>query len=87
MNNPTAVRTYESESESNIDRVYCKGLRDNGTPLSVYSLGLDYSVKGWFFNVTGNYYHRVYLDFSTYRRLGSVLGKYSDCLLYTSRCV
>lgn len=78
MNNPTAVRTYESESESNIDRVYCKGLRDNGTPLSVYSLGLDYSVKGWFFNVTGNYYHRVYLDFSTYRRLGSVLGKYSD---------
>ncbi len=78
MNNPTAVRTYESESESNIDRVYSKGLRDNGTPLSAYSLGLDYNIKGWFFNVTGNYYHRVYLDFSTYRRLGSVLGKTSD---------
>lgn len=75
MNNPEAIRTYESESESNIDRVYCKGLKDNGTPLSAYSLGLDYNVSGWFFNVTGNYYHRVYLDFSTYRRLGSVLNK------------
>lgn len=78
MNNPEAYRTYESESETNQDRVYCKGLRVSGTPLSAYSLGIDYSLKGWFFNVTGNYYHRVYLDFSTYRRLGSVLGKDSD---------
>ena len=77
INNPDAVRTYESESESNTDRVFANGMRVNGTPLSAYSLGLDYSVKGWFFNVTGNYYHRVYLDFSTYRRLGSVLTKHS----------
>lgn len=73
INNPEAVRTYESESESNSDRVYAKGMRANGTPLSAYSLGLDYNIKGWFLNLTGNYYHRVYLDFSTYRRLGSVL--------------
>lgn len=51
-------------------------MRANGTPLSAYSLGLDYNINGWFFNLTGNYYHRVYLDFSTYRRLGSVLTKY-----------
>jgi hypothetical protein len=78
MNNPTAVRTYESENESNLDRVYSKGMRENGTPLSAYSLGLDYNLKGWFFNLTGNYYHRVYVDFSTYRRLGSVLAKNSN---------
>lgn len=77
MNNPTAVRTYESESESNLDRVYAKGLHVNGTPLSAYSLALDYSLKGWFFNLTGNYYHRVFMDFATYRRLGTVLDKYS----------
>ena len=75
INNPKATRTYESESESNADRVYCKGFRESGTPLSAYSLGFDYNTKGWFFNVTGNYYHRVYLDFSTYRCLGSVLSK------------
>lgn len=78
MNNPEATRTYESERESNQDRVYCEGLRVGGTPLSAYSLALDYSTKGWFFNITGNYYDRVYLDFSTYRRLGSVLEKYGD---------
>ena len=75
MNNPNAVRTYESQSETNNDQVFCKGLRDNGTPLSAYSLGLDYNNKGWFLNLTGNYYHRVYLDFSSYRHLGSVLSK------------
>ena len=50
-------------------------MRANGTPLSAYSLALDYNVKGWFFNLTGNYYDRVYIDFSSYRRLGSVLDK------------
>jgi hypothetical protein len=69
MNNPVATRTYESESESNEDRVYAKGMRVNGTPLSAYSLAIDYNLKGWFLNLTGNYYHRVYLDFSSYRRL------------------
>ena len=73
MNNPNAVMTYESESESSADRVYAKGMHGNGTPLSAYSLGLDYSINGWFFNLTGNYYHRVYIDFSSYRRLESVL--------------
>ena len=73
MNNPNAVMTYESESESSADRVYAKGMHGNGTPLSAYSLGLDYNINGWFFNLTGNYYHRVYIDFSSYRRLESVL--------------
>lgn len=73
VNNPNAVMTYESESESSADRVYAKGMHGNGTPLSAYSLGLDYSINGWFFNLTGNYYHRVYIDFSSYRRLESVL--------------
>lgn len=73
MNNPNAVMTYESESESSADRVYAKGMHGNGTPLSAYSLGLDYSINGWFFNLTGNYFHRVYIDFSSYRRLESVL--------------
>lgn len=74
VNNPDAVLTYENESESNSDRVYIDGMKESGTPLSAYSLGLDYNVKGWFFSINGNYYHRGYIDFSTYRRLGKVLG-------------
>ena len=74
VNNPDAVLTYENESESNRDRVYIDGMKESGTPLSAYSLGLDYNVNGWFFSINGNYYHRGFIDFSTYRRLGKVLG-------------
>ena len=74
VNNPDAVLTYENESESNTDKVYINGMKESGTPLSAYSLGLDYNVSGWFFSINGNYYHRGFIDFSTYRRLGNVLG-------------
>ena len=69
-NNPDATMTYEYSSEMETgERVMCEGFRVNGTPLSAYSIGLDYSYKGWFFNANLNYYHRVFLDFSTVRRL------------------
>lgn len=74
VNNPNANLTYENESETKQDVVYIDGMKESGTPLSAYSLGLDYNVKGWFFSINGNYYHRGFIDFSTYRRLGNVLG-------------
>ncbi|MCD8318403.1 MAG: TonB-dependent receptor, partial [Paraprevotella sp.] len=74
INNPDANLTYENESETSKDKVYIDGMKESGTPLSAYSLGLDYNVKGWFFSINGNYYNRGYIDFSTYRRLGKVLG-------------
>ncbi len=73
INNPQANLTYENESETNSDIVCIDGMKESGTPLSAYSIGLDYSVDGWFFNVNGNYYHRGYIDFSTYRRLYGIL--------------
>lgn len=78
VNNPDAVLTYENESESKADKVYAKGMKENGTPLSAYSLGLDYNIKGWFFTINGNYYHRSFIDFSTYRRLASIIGDTSN---------
>ena len=74
VNNPEAHKTYENESETKKDVAYIDGMKESGTPLSAYSLGLDYNVKGWYFSINGNYYHRGFIDFSTYRRLGSSLG-------------
>ena len=48
-------------------------MRVGGTPLSAYSLGLNYNIGGWFLGLNGNYYDRTYIDFSTYTRLGSVV--------------
>ena len=72
-NNPTATVSYENESETRPDFVYAKGMRVGGTPLSAYSLGLNYNIGGWFLGLNGNYYDRTYIDFSTYTRLGSVV--------------
>lgn len=74
INNPDALLTFENETDSDHDKVYIDGMKESGTPLSAYSLGLDYNVKGWFFSINGNYYHRGYIDFSTYLRMGKVLG-------------
>jgi len=46
------------------DVCYNKGMRESGTPLAAVSLGLRYSVKGWYFNLNGNYYDRIYLSYS-----------------------
>lgn len=51
---------------ANVDNV-----REGGTPLAVGSLGLNYRYRGWFFNVNGNYYDRIYLSYSPYQRMSN----------------
>lgn len=53
--------------------VLAKGMRESGSPMAVVSLGFDYNVKGWFFSANLNYYDRVYIDFSEYRRLSKTI--------------
>ncbi|MBQ5574951.1 MAG: TonB-dependent receptor [Bacteroidales bacterium] len=50
------------------DIVKCDGMREDGTPLSIISLGLEYNIKGWYIDLTGNYYDRIYLSFSPMTR-------------------
>lgn len=50
------------------DLCHNKGMRESGTPLTAASLGLNYRIKGWYLNVTGNYYDRIYLSYSTNMR-------------------
>ncbi|RRD80882.1 TonB-dependent receptor [Alloprevotella sp. OH1205_COT-284] len=52
-------------------RVIAKGMREDSTPLTALSAGVKYSYKGWFFEASANYYDRVYVGFSPYRRLNS----------------
>ncbi len=89
-NNPLAQVDYEGMNASTIKqlntwinpvtkkeqdlRVYAKDLHVGSTPLTALSLGAQYNVKGWFFTANLNYYSRVYVGFSQYRRLGNVLN-------------
>lgn len=92
VNNPMAEVNYEGMNSQTIEqlnvwknpvtgeamplRVLAKGMRLNGTPLAAVALGLEYNVKGWFFEANLNYYDRVYVDFSEYRRLGNIAKNY-----------
>ncbi len=41
-----------------------KNMRESGTPLTAGSIGLSYNIKGWYLDLTGNYYDRIYLSYA-----------------------
>lgn len=45
-----------------------KGMREGGTPLTAGSIDLAYHSNGWFIDLIGNYYDRIYLYYSPITR-------------------
>ena len=60
------------------DVVYNKDMRESGTPLSSHSLILSYHSHGWFIDLKGNYYDRIYLGYSPSMRYGETLERTSS---------
>lgn len=50
-------------------KCFTKGIHEGGTPLTAVSLGLNYRINGWFLNLTGNYYDRIYMSYTPVTRL------------------
>ncbi len=87
INNPYAQINYEGMNaaetaklnscanpvtgEENDLRVVADGIRVGGTPLAAVGLGFKYNVNGWYLEANVNYYDRIYVGFSQYRRLTS----------------
>jgi hypothetical protein len=58
------------------ETVLNKNMRESGTPLSVYGLTLSYNGGGWFIDLSGNYYDRIYLSYSpVYRYESSIVNR------------
>ena len=72
-NNADVVYMNSTEGKYYGDIVYNKNMREAGTPLSAYNLTLSYHSKGWYIDVMGNYYDRIYLSYSPSNRYGSTL--------------
>ena len=64
-----------TEGTTKQDICYNKGMRESGTPLAAVSLGLSYRIKGWYLDLTGNYYDRIYLSYSPCLRYYETLSK------------
>ena len=59
----------------NDDVALVKNMRESGTPLTATSIGLSYHQHGWFIDLSGNWYDRIYLSYSPYYRYESSLEK------------
>ena len=72
--NNAKVRYLNSTKAQYVDEtVYNKGMREGGTPLTAASLGLSFHQGGWFVDLNGNYYDRIYLFYSPSYRYESTL--------------
>ena len=67
-NNPMGVRSYENGSEADVVRqLYYKNYHVGGTPQQVYSIGLNYNIKQWFFEVNAQWFGDTWFELSPAR--------------------
>ena len=65
--------TYNDANDNKPEIVYNKNMREAGTPLTALSLILSYHKGGWYIDLNGNYYDRIYLSYSPSYRYASTL--------------
>lgn len=64
-NNPLGTRSYDNGSQDDIVRqVFLKNYFIGCAPQQAYSLGVNYNIKQWFFEVNANYMADNYYDLS-----------------------
>ena len=73
MNNATVRYMNSTKGTYTTDLCMNNGMREAGTPLTAHSIGLSYHAGGWFLDLNGNYYDRIYLSYSPSFRYYSTL--------------
>lgn len=63
INNSDVTYMNSTKGTYTNDIVMNKNMRESGTPLSAYSLGISYHKAGWYLDLNGNYYDRIYLSY------------------------
>ena len=65
--------TYNDANKGKPEKVLNKNMREAGTPLTALGVIRSYHQKGWFIDLCGNYYDRIYLSYSPCLRYESTL--------------
>jgi hypothetical protein len=74
INNANVRYLNATQASYTDDIVYNKGMRENGTPLTAASAGLDYYKNGWSLRLNLNWYDRIYLSYAPNTRYSSYLN-------------
>ena len=67
--------TFNDANDGKPEICYNKNMREAGTPLTALSLILSYHKGGWYIDLNGNWYDRIYLSYSPSYRYQSTLDK------------
>ena len=78
VNNANVRYLNSTQATYTDDIVYNKDMRENRTPLSAYSAILSFHKSGWYIDLNGNYYDRIYLSYAPSRRYGQTLVNAGD---------
>ncbi len=65
--------TFNDGNNHQPEVVLNKNMREAGTPLTALSLILSYHQNGWYIDLNGNYYDRIYLSYSPAMRYESTV--------------
>jgi outer membrane receptor protein involved in Fe transport len=71
INNANVYYMLSEDGKTYSDVCLNKGMREGCTPLTAASLDLSYHAKGWYIDLIGNYYDRIYLYYTPVTRYES----------------
>ncbi len=71
VNNANVSYMLSEDGKTYDDIVHNKGMREGCTPLTAGSLDLSIHTKGWYIDLIGNYYDRIYLYYTPVTRYES----------------
>lgn len=71
INDANAYYTLSEDGLGRQDIVLTKGMREGCTPLTAGSIDLSYHQGGWYIDLIGNYYDRIYLYYTPVTRYAS----------------
>ncbi len=71
INDANAYYTLSEDGQGRQDIVLTKGMREGCTPLTAGSIDLSYHQGGWYIDLIGNYYDRIYLYYTPVTRYAS----------------
>ena len=78
INNANVQYMLSEDGKYYTDVCYNKGMREGGVPLKAASLDLGYHANGWYIDLIGNYYDKVYLYYSPVTRYSAAAKKDND---------
>ena len=71
INNAEVNYMLSEDGVTRKDIVLNKGMREGNTPLTAASIDLSYHANGWYIDLIGNYYDRIYLYYTPVTRYAS----------------